>query len=274
MPPTSPRAGAGAEHPLHTGYALYVMRRQKHTRANKVTQKKDEDEATAEATQQPGQQQAADHVAVEDYEKMLKRIATFNTVEGFWRVYGHLVRPSEIPYLTDVHLFRESIRPVWEDPANRRGGKLVIKVRKSGGLGSRYWEMLLLAMIGEQFAELGNEVCGAVISVRHNEDVISVWTRNSDNHEGLAKLKELVRKCIKLPGFVSIDYKKHDTALVDHKGGNSGDQLQQQPQRGQGQVNPPPPTAGAAPPPTAGWRNRPSPGVQAAPQAGGGDWRS
>lgn len=42
----------------------------------------------------------------------------------------------------------------------------------------RYWENLLLAMIGDEFAEAGEEVCGAVLSVKPSEDVMSVWTKN------------------------------------------------------------------------------------------------
>lgn len=44
-------------------------------------------------------------------------------------------------------------------------------------MSDRYWEDLLLAIVGDQFAEAGEEVCGAVLSVRSGEDVLSVWTR-------------------------------------------------------------------------------------------------
>jgi len=38
---------------------------------------------------------------------------------------------------------------MWEDEANQRGGKLILRLRK--GLASRCWENLVLAMLGEQF---------------------------------------------------------------------------------------------------------------------------
>lgn len=38
----------------------------------------------------------------------------------------------------------------------------------------------LLAIIGEQFI-VGNEICGAVISVRGNEDIISLWNRTAND---------------------------------------------------------------------------------------------
>ena len=35
-------------------------------------------------------------------------------VEGFWVCYCHLARPSSLPSPTDLHLFKQGIRPLWE----------------------------------------------------------------------------------------------------------------------------------------------------------------
>ena len=51
----------------------------------------------------------------------------------------------------------------FQDEANKRGGKWIIRLKK--GLASRCWENVVLAMMGEQFM-VGEEICGAVISVR------------------------------------------------------------------------------------------------------------
>lgn len=64
---------------------------------------------------------------------------------------------------------------MWEDEENKRGGKWIVRLKK--GVADRYWEDLLLVIVGDQFAEAGEEVCGAVLSVRSGEDVLSVWTR-------------------------------------------------------------------------------------------------
>ena len=116
-----------------------------------------------------------------DYEKSMIPLASMSTVESFWTVYTHLKRPSSLPSISDYHFFRKGIRPVWEDQENRKGGKWIMRFKK--GVSDRYWEDLLLAMIGDQFAEAAEEVCGAVLSVRGGEgirpgeDVLSVWTR-------------------------------------------------------------------------------------------------
>ena len=110
-----------------------------------------------------------------DYEKSTIALAHFSSVEAFWTVYTHLKRPSVLPSVSDYHIFKKSIRPVWEDEENKRGGKWILRLKK--GVSDRYWEDLLLAIVGDQFAEAGEEVCGAVLSVRTGEDVLSVWTR-------------------------------------------------------------------------------------------------
>ena len=61
-------------------------------------------------------------------------------------------------------------------------------VRLKKGITSRYWEELILAIIGEQF-DVGHEICGAVVSIRHNEDIISVWNKNADNTEAKNKIR-------------------------------------------------------------------------------------
>lgn len=110
-----------------------------------------------------------------DYEKSTIPLASISSVESFWSVYAHLKRPSLLPTVSDYHIFKKSIRPVWEDDANKKGGKWIVRLKK--GVADRYWEDLLLAIVGDQFAEAADEVCGAVLSVRSGEDVLSVWTR-------------------------------------------------------------------------------------------------
>jgi translation initiation factor 4E len=110
-----------------------------------------------------------------DYEKSIQALCRMGTVPEFWTVYTHLKRPSMLPTVSDYHFFREGIRPVWEDDANKFGGKFIMRLKK--GVCDRYWEDLLLAMVGDQFSDAGDEVCGAVLSVRGQEDVLSIWTK-------------------------------------------------------------------------------------------------
>lgn len=110
-----------------------------------------------------------------EYENTLHAIATVRSGEEFWEVYAHLKRPSTLPVVSDYHLFRKDIRPIWEDEVNKKGGKWVVRMKK--GVADRYWEDLLMALIGDQFGDAGAEICGAVLSVRNGEDIMSIWTR-------------------------------------------------------------------------------------------------
>jgi len=92
-----------------------------------------------------------------DYIEATKPIGSFGTVEGFWHVYDHIIRPNDFKQSADYHLFKEGIKPTWEDPANKAGGKWMVRL-KTKGLTSRYWEELVLAIIGEQF-DVGHEIC-------------------------------------------------------------------------------------------------------------------
>jgi translation initiation factor 4E len=111
-----------------------------------------------------------------EYEKTLHSIAGFDTAEDFFSVYSHLKRPSTLPLVSDYHIFKKGIRPIWEDDDNKKGGKWIVRLKK--GVADRYWEDLVFAMVGDQFADASEEVCGAVLSVRNGEDILSIWTRN------------------------------------------------------------------------------------------------
>ncbi|KGO77336.1 Translation Initiation factor eIF- 4e [Penicillium italicum] len=145
-----------------------------------------------------------------DYEKSTVPLASISSVESFWAVYSHLKRPSLLPTVSDYHIFKKGIRPVWEDEANKRGGKWIVRFKK--GVSDRYWEDLLLAMVGDQFAEAGDEVCGAVLSVRGGEDVLSVWTRIDGGRN--IKIRETIKRLLSFPADTNIIWKSHDDSIA------------------------------------------------------------
>ncbi|KAJ9644301.1 hypothetical protein, variant [Exophiala oligosperma] len=145
-----------------------------------------------------------------DYEKSTQKLATISSVESFWTIYSHLKRPSLLPTVSDYHIFKDGIRPVWEDEANKRGGKWIVRLKK--GVADRYWEELLLAIIGDQFMEAGEEVCGAVLSVRSGEDVLSVWTKNDGGRN--IKIRETIKRILAFPADTNIVWKSHDDSIA------------------------------------------------------------
>mmetsp|Transcript_20068 Transcript_20068/g.22509 ORF Transcript_20068/g.22509 Transcript_20068/m.22509 type:complete len:256 (+) Transcript_20068:82-849(+) len=151
---------------------------------------------------------------VNPYENSVKTITTVKTVEQFWEVYNFLVRPNLLPTTTDYHFFREGIKPTWEDPSNAKGGKWIVRLRK--GLASRYWEEVILAMIGGQFPGVPDgEICGAVVSIRYSEDIVSVWNRTANDRETTERLRDAIKRVLQLPSHVHMEYKPHQTSLQD-----------------------------------------------------------
>ncbi|RCN31496.1 eukaryotic initiation factor 4E [Ancylostoma caninum] len=78
-------------------------------------------------------------------------VSLFDTVEDFWALYNHIQTASGLNWGSDYYLFKE-----------RRAQLL-----------DHYWLELLMAIIGEQFEDLGEYICGAVVNVRQKGDKVS-----------------------------------------------------------------------------------------------------
>ena len=65
---------------------------------------------------------------------------------------------------------------MWEDEQCKDGGRFVLRIPKSHS--NKYWEDIVLSMIGEQFS-VQNEILGAQISLRPHQDTLSLWTKSS-----------------------------------------------------------------------------------------------
>lgn len=190
------------------------MRRGRSAKATPITSESTGDPVADNANKDTTQQQTQTTYA---YESSVKPIATVRTVDEFWTVYDFLTRPNNIPNnMTplDYHFFLEGIKPTWEDEGNASGGKLVVRLKK--GLASRYWEEVILALIGGQLPGVADgDVCGAVISMRYSEDIVSVWNRRADDRESTDRLRDAVKKVLRLPPNIPMEYKPHQASLMD-----------------------------------------------------------
>lgn len=102
---------------------------------------------------------------------------------------------------------------MWEDQVNINGGKWIVRLKK--GIATRLWENLVIAVIGDQF-DVGSEICGAVLSIRSSEDILSLWNRSA--HEGRINLKirDTMKRVLNLPPETIMEYKTHNDALKDN----------------------------------------------------------
>jgi len=150
---------------------------------------------------------------VHNYEEGIKKITAFSSVESFWSLWTHLTPPGMLQPTTDYLLFHSDVRrPVWEDPMNIDGGKWIVRLRK--GVADRLWEDLVLGTIGDQFEE-SDAVCGCVLSVRVQEDILSVWHRDEKDTVAKNRIKETIRRCLNLPPSTAMEYKTNNDSLHD-----------------------------------------------------------
>jgi translation initiation factor 4E len=91
-----------------------------------------------------------------------------------YSLYNHIQSASGLTWGSDYYLFREGIKPMWEDENNVNGGRwlvIVDKHKRTQKLDA-YWLELMMAIVGEQFEEYGDHICGAVVNVRQKGDKV------------------------------------------------------------------------------------------------------
>ncbi len=151
-----------------------------------------------------------------EFQNKLKKLATFSTVEGFWRIYLFLKRPSQIESNVNIYLFREGpgIIPMWE--AFPRGGCWLLKIKKKtegkGVLGS-LWNDLVHAFIGEAFEE--PTVVGLSLAIRKSEDIICLWNEDNRCQEITLNIGAKLKEVLNLQPDTVIEYKAHADSLRD-----------------------------------------------------------
>ncbi len=81
----------------------------------------------------------------------MNKVVDFDSVEEFWGLYQNVVPPSDLPQKANYYLFKQGIKPAWEDPANTNGGKWSIQLPrdKSRAVIDKLWLFTMLAAIGE-----------------------------------------------------------------------------------------------------------------------------
>lgn len=110
----------------------------------------------------------------DDFSNSLVKEVEFDSAEEFWGIYQYMKRPTSMQRGSDFYIFKEGIKPIWEDRENLGGGRWMISLRKE----KRYewniiWEEALIGFI--RSCHSNKEVTGIVLSVKFNEINISIW---------------------------------------------------------------------------------------------------
>lgn len=132
---------------------------------------------------------------------------TIVSLEQMWRSLLVMKKPHDLHNGLELLVFKTGVNPVWEDPVNAKGGRWVFRfnhrhnvisgqelakevqehMRQARRRTTLIWERLVLRTLGgslvhEKLAAKGremlNDIAGLVLSVRRDEDIISVWNSN------------------------------------------------------------------------------------------------
>ncbi|OAV95364.1 hypothetical protein PTTG_05425 [Puccinia triticina 1-1 BBBD Race 1] len=168
-------------------------------------------------------------ISEEEYGKAMRRLGACDTVETFYSLYLHIKRPLNHLPISDLHIFVDSIKPAWEDPLNVEGGKWTIRLKK--GLANRLWETLIFSLVGGGLKKLianpdslsndnkspareHKEICGAVLSIRRDKDILAIWHRTgAPDVGGDGKMAKQVKFILQLPLNCHLVYKLNADCL-------------------------------------------------------------
>lgn len=148
----------------------------------------------------------------ENWHDLLKPVITFLLVEEFWGIYNSIPAANQLPLKSDYHLFKEGIKPEWEDEQNAKGGRWQYAFsnrREVSPVINELWLRGLLLVIGGTIEDDEDEVNGIVLNVRKQAIRIGIWTRDCDEAK-LKKVGERLRKVLRLAEDQKIDFMSHD----------------------------------------------------------------
>jgi len=149
------------------------------------------------------------------WEENQRAIISFNTVEDFWALYNHIELASRLPSGCDYSLFKEGMKPMWEDSHNRQGGRWLINLDKKNRSTclDNFWLEVMLCLIGETFDSESILVNGAVVNVRNRGDKISVWTCETKPQESVVRIGQVLKRRLGIDEKVLLGFECHNDTM-------------------------------------------------------------
>ena len=149
------------------------------------------------------------------YEKQVKKIHEFGTVEDFWGIFQHLRKPDSCKPGIEFMMFKEPIKPMWEDEFNKNGGKISIKLRKD--FTTIIWEEMIFALIGGILPkEMKEEINGIVVTSRKEFNTLQIWFKTFE--EKINKdLEQCIRDILIIPPEVNLEVKQFNKSKKEYK---------------------------------------------------------
>mmetsp|Transcript_54398 Transcript_54398/g.102010 ORF Transcript_54398/g.102010 Transcript_54398/m.102010 type:complete len:235 (-) Transcript_54398:247-951(-) len=151
------------------------------------------------------------------YSQATQPVATLDTAKTFWRYWNHMPQPSlllegkkfmrvkdDARHVVDaLMLFKEGIRPEWEDAVNASGGHFTFQLKAviGGGIIDEYWNNIVLGVIGasvEPDIVTGLRLVDKLQNKKGPHLRIEVWFSSMADTEKVDKLQQNLEKCMLL----------------------------------------------------------------------------
>ena len=105
------------------------------------------------------------------------RILSFDTVEAIIMLLETI--PEEMTTNCMLFIMRDGIKPMWEDPKNKKGGCFSYKINNKNV--SSVWKNLSYSLVGETLTEdtkVRANINGITISPKKNFCIVKIWLAN------------------------------------------------------------------------------------------------
>lgn len=150
-------------------------------------------------------------------EYKLNEVFTFGTIEEFWRLFNQVTSVKHLVANTDYLLFKDGVKPEWEDPKNNDGGKWVVTLPVEDAMEEQWefaWMHIIYMIVGASIEkELYEIINGIVFSIRDKHLRISLWLSDNSEPSLLKKIGDKVRDVSKLPKEYPLGYQVHKKAI-------------------------------------------------------------
>ena len=141
-----------------------------------------------------------------EYENQVKKIGEFDTIEDFWAIFQHLRKPDSCKPGIEFRMFKNPVKPIWEDENNKNGGRISIKLRKD--YTTIIWEEMIFALIGEVLPkEIKEEINGIVVTSRKEYNTLQIWIKSFDSKTNI-KIENCIRDLLQIPPEVNLEFKQ------------------------------------------------------------------
>jgi len=158
----------------------------------------------------------------DDWSSRLRKIATFNTVEGWWWLYKSTPKPSMLSAGSNVSVFRGDVKPLLEEDVNKNGGEYHVRGFADDSFDA-IWLYSVLFCIGETSLKDNKLVVGTVASVRRvtpkspQKFTVSMWinTTEKKDEKAVKRLGKFYKEQIGLGARkMRLPFKPHDKSEV------------------------------------------------------------